>query len=186
MPTVGTRARGHDPRQETNCLHEVRSHGGNANAYYNQCNACKFHFEYCPKAAPGLKEVIEALEEHEDLGAQIEGWQPRVKKDQGQMEQPKAPAARRRTATAKARQTAGPRTTSTQPPGDQPTRQIEGQAETETEGWEQLEGESEEESPRSKALSALRGLLQDENANETTNQLVESLRDHLGADISEM
>ena len=67
----------------------------------------------------------------------------------------------------------------------EPEDQTEGLTErAEQEQWEMLDEEAEDQSPRSKALSALRELLQDENANATTNQLVENLCDHLGADIS--
>ncbi|CAK0909173.1 unnamed protein product, partial [Prorocentrum cordatum] len=56
---------------------------------------------------------------------------------------------------------------------------------TEQEEWETRGDEVLDQPPRSKAPIALKELLQDENANAMTNQLVENLRGHLGADISD-
>ena len=119
-----------------------------------------------------MTQIYEQLEEFKTQEAQIKGWQP----------------GRRPGRDRAAKATAGPRPrpgpTSMQSGG--PPADREDQTEDPTETAEQEEWETLDESPRSKALSAMMELLQDENANETTSQLVENLRSHLGADTSEM
>ena len=61
MPTVGQRARGHDPKKEGSCPRKFCSRGGNAKAFYAQRNACKLHLEHCPTTAQGAQELIATL-----------------------------------------------------------------------------------------------------------------------------
>ena len=185
VPAGGTRARDHDPKKEQPCLHEFNNHGGNAKAFWSQCSGCKTHVEYYPTGAPGMKEICEQLEEFKIQEAEIKGWQPRASKLMEHL--PEAPRCREAKARAGPKPRARPTSTQSGGPPVEPEDQTEDRTErTEQEEWEMLGEEAKDQSPRSKALGALRELLQDENANATTNELVENLRGHLGADINDL
>ncbi|CAK0841699.1 unnamed protein product [Prorocentrum cordatum] len=154
--------RDHDPARETACVHEFTGHGGNGRAFWVQCCGCKMHLECYPQSAPGMMKVINMLNDFKDEEARIKGWKPRTAKTSSKKkeETETGPTATSRTAST------SPRTSSRTKPRHQDNRCQKDELEEETEDWEQLD-----DSPRSKALTALRELLQDENANATTNQL---------------
>ncbi|CAK0875279.1 unnamed protein product, partial [Prorocentrum cordatum] len=144
-------ARDHDPARETACVHEFTGHGGNGRAFWVQCCGCKMHLEYYPQSAPGMMKVINVLNDFKDEEARIKGWKPRTTKTSSKK---KEETETRPTATSGTASTS-PRTTSRTNQKHQDNRCQKDELEEETEDWEQLG-----ESPRSKALTALRELLQ--------------------------
>ncbi|CAK0794430.1 unnamed protein product, partial [Prorocentrum cordatum] len=144
-------ARDHDPARETACVHEFTGHGGNGRAFWVQCCGCKMHLEYYPQSAPGMMKVTNMLNDFKDEEARIKGWKPRTTKTSSKKkeETETGPTATSRTAST------SPRTSSRTKPRHQDNRCQKDELEEETEDWEQLD-----DSPRSKALTALRELLQ--------------------------
>ncbi|CAK0820984.1 unnamed protein product, partial [Prorocentrum cordatum] len=143
-------ARDHDPARETACVREFTGHGGNGRAFWVQCCGCKMHLGHCPQSAPGMMKVINMLNDFKDDEARIKGWKPGTTKTSSKKNETEArPTATNGTAST------SPRTTSRTNPMHQDNRCQKDELEEETEDWEQLG-----EPPRSKALTALRELLQ--------------------------
>ena len=115
--------------------------------------------------------AINMLNDFKEEEARIKGWKPRKTCSPCKVQSKKKADREEKTSTG--------RDTPPRSKGTRPRHNPQYQEDLDRSGdWEELE-----ESPRSKTLTALNALLQDENANETTSQLVENLRSHLGADI---
>ncbi|CAK0805749.1 unnamed protein product, partial [Prorocentrum cordatum] len=169
-------ARDHDPARETACIHEFTNHGGDGRAVWARCCGGNLHLECHPQPARGMPKVINMLNDIKDEGARIKGWRPRATRASNK----KGDTATKSPESSEAALTS-PRTAARTDPKQQAIPRQQMDELEETEEWEQLD-----ESPRSKALTKLRELIQNENANETTNPLVDNLRDHLGADIGDL